>query len=335
MIKAAIFNNHPGQFDYVFQNGRLERLRQLTVLYPEIIADSNFSDHASRLKDVEVIFSTWGMPVLNEQQIAQLPNLKALFYAAGSVKMFGQPYLTRGVRVFSAWHANAIAVAEFAVSQILLSCKCYFQNSRACRNPAMRHRGMAHLPAGLGGYGETVALIGCGMVARNVIKMLKKISDLKILVVDGYLSDTEVRGIGAEKVTLEDAFKRAYIVSNHLPDIPSTERMIRGEHFMSMRPGATFINTGRGRQVAENEMIEVLEKRMDLTALLDVTFPEPPAAESKLYILNNVFLSSHIAGSTGNEVVRMADAMLNEFERWRDGLPPTCEIVLNMLERIA
>ncbi|MFA7229935.1 MAG: hydroxyacid dehydrogenase [Victivallaceae bacterium] len=333
MIKSAIFSNQPKQINYVFQSGRQERIGQLTILYPEIISEDNFEKNVSALKDVEVVFSTWGMPNFSDEQIARLPNLKTLFYAAGSVKKFAPQYLSRGIKVFSAWQANGVAVAEFTVGQILLSCKRYFQNSRACREPDQRMLGNTHLPTGNGCYGEYIALIGCGMVARNVISMLKTFN-LKVMVVDPYLSNAEASALEVEKVNLEDAFKRAYVVSNHLPDNPSTEGMINGQLFSSMREGATFINTGRGRQVVENEMIEVLEQRSDLTALLDVTFPEPPLLESKLYVLNNVFLTSHIAGSMGNEVVRMADSMLNEFERWRDGLPPTCEVTADMLERI-
>ena len=83
--------------------------------------------------------------------------------------------------------------------------------------------------------------------------------------------------------------------------------MLNAALFRSMRPGATFINTGRGAQVNESDMAAVFGARPDLTALLDVTWPEPPEAGSPLYTLPNVHLSSHIAGSLGNEVVRMAD----------------------------
>lgn len=333
MIKSAIFSNRPDQINYVFQSARLEHIGQLTTLYPEIISENNFAKQISEIKDVDVVFSTWGMPVFSKDQIAQLPNLKALFYAAGTVKKFGQPYLSQGVKIFSAWRANGIAVAEFTVGQILLSGKRYFQNCRDCREPELRELGNSHLPTGLGVYGETVALIGCGVVARNVIRMLKTF-DMKVLVVDPYLPDADAAFLEVEKVSLEEAFKMAYIISNHLPDTPSIEGLINGKLFASMRLGSTFINTGRGRQVIEAEMIEVLERRTDITALLDVTFPEPPLHNSPLYTLKNVFMTSHIAGSMGNEVVRMADAMLKEFERWRDGLPPTCEITQSMLEII-
>jgi phosphoglycerate dehydrogenase-like enzyme len=102
-----------------------------------------------------------------------------------------------------------------------------------------------------------------------------------------------------------------------------------------MQQGATFINTGRGQQINEQELIEVLKERPDLYALLDVTWPEPPPDGSPLYTLANVKLSSHIAGSIGNEVVRMADLVIEEFLCWQAGLPLQHEVTLDMLERMA
>lgn len=91
--------------------------------------------------------------------------------------------------------------------------------------------------------------------------------------------------------------------------------------FERLREGATFINTGRGAQVVEADLIAVLKERPDLTALLDVTAPEPPAADSELWRLPNVAISPHIGGTTGHEVVRLADCAIEEFEVWRTGKP--------------
>ena len=128
-------------------------------------------------------------------------------------------------------------------------------------------------------------------------------------------------GLGVERVSLEELFRRAYVVSNHIPDLPSTKNALGGPLFESMREGATFINTGRGAQVIEADLIETLRNRPDLTALLDVTYPEPPGAESELWALPNVWISPHIGGSVGDEVVRMADCIIEEFQAWESGKP--------------
>ena len=56
-----------------------------------------------------------------------------------------------------------------------------------------------------------------------------------------------------------------------------------------MLPYATFINTGRGQQVDEEALIEALINDPTKTTVLDVTYPEPPQPNSKLYTLENVF----------------------------------------------
>jgi phosphoglycerate dehydrogenase-like enzyme len=82
-------------------------------------------------------------------------------------------------------------------------------------------------------------------------------------------------------------------------------------------------------------MIAVLKARQDLTALLDVTDPEPPRSGAQLYGMPNVFLSTHIAGCIGDEVVRLADYMIEEFKAWRDGRPLRYAVTLKMLETMA
>jgi phosphoglycerate dehydrogenase-like enzyme len=93
-----------------------------------------------------------------------------------------------------------------------------------------------------------------------------------------------------------------------------------------MKPYATFINTARGAVVREPEMIEVLRARPDLVAVLDVTYPEPPAPDSPLYDLPNVVLSPHIAGGSGQEYRRLGLFMVAELERFQAGQPLANEI---------
>ena len=102
-----------------------------------------------------------------------------------------------------------------------------------------------------------------------------------------------------------------------------------------MKPYAVFLNTGRGAQIVEKEMTDVLAARPDLTAVLDVTDPEPPLADSPLYTLENVFLTPHIAGSAGDEVTRMAEYMLDAFRRTQKGDTVRDEVTLPMLETMA
>lgn len=331
MTKTAFICNAPGTIDRVYAEGRKEQVSSISDLYPTVITAENFQDHVEALGNLEAAFSTWGMLNLTEEQLDLLPSLKAIFYAAGSVKGFAEPFLKRGIIVVSGWGANGVPVAEFTLAQILLSNKGYFRNtqahiSREARDEAFR---------GVGNFGETVAILGAGMIGRTLIRLLKPFN-LNVIVWDPFLTNEQAVKLGVEKVSsLDEAFQLGLVVSNHLANLPDTQGLLTAELFSSMRENATFINTGRGATVVEADMVRIFSERDDLTAFLDVTHPEPPVSGSPLYTMPNVHLTSHIAGSMGDEVVRMADYMIEEFQAWENGQPMRYSITLDMLSNLA
>ena len=296
-MKTAFICSAPQNIARVFGDEETARLAAHSELLPGVFSKEDAL--AGRLEDVDALFSTWGMPVFTGNEIAaHLPRVKALFYAAGATDAFVRPFLAHGIGVMSAWRSNAVPVAEFCQAQILLALKGYFRNVREGR------AGRSRAPAGPGIYGEGVALIGDGAVAHCLMDRLAT-SNVKVTMIPSKPFE--------RTVSLEEAFRTAFVVSNHLPDRDDNVACIGRAHFESMREGATFINTGRGRQIDEKALADVMAARPDLTALLDVTYPEPPAKDSPLWTLPNVIVSSHIAGSLGDEVRRMAASAVDDF----------------------
>lgn len=334
-MKAAFFGTGSptggnGNIDYVYGGDAQARVGRLVELLPVLITHDNVDEHAQELADLEVIFSTWGMPALSPAQIARMPRLKAVLYAAGSVQHFARPFLEKGIAVSSAYQANGVPVAEFCLAQILLACKRYFTCAALVRGGRWAHDAIGH-----GVYGETVALIGMGAVARQLVALLRPFN-LRIIAVDIVLKEAEARALGLAKlVSIDEAFREAYVVSNHLPNLPHLAGVIGRAQFESMRTNATFINTGRGAQVDEAALIEVFGRRPDLTALLDVTDPEPLDLQGPLNRLPNVHVSPHMAGSANHEVLRMADYMIEECERLLRGEPLRYAVDLEKLAIMA
>ena len=323
---------------YVFGQGRKEQVAQRASLLPEAVCDNCLDARLDRLAQTEVAFSSWGMPYLTPRHLDRLPCLKAVFYAAGSCGYFAQPLLERGILVTSAWQANGIPVAEFTLAQILLADKGYWRNVREYDGTLAAYDGTPGASGaafrGPGNYGETVALLGAGAIGRALIELLRPFH-LNVVMFDPFMDAAEAENLGVEKVGLEEAFARGFVVSNHLADNGRTAGMIDGALLACLRPGATFINTGQGRTVNEPEMVDVLRRRPDVTALLDVTDPEPEGPQSPLRSLPNVRVSSHIAGSIGDEVVRMADSAIAEFDQYARGEPPLHAVTLEMLATLA
>jgi len=318
----------------VYDTESLRELRSITDIEGKIYSKKDVSDTPEAFKDVETVFSTWGMPVFTEDEIRRyLPSLKCIFYGAGSVQSFARPFLNCGIKVFSAWAANAVPVAEFTVAQMILANKGYFLTSRLYHEEGRLAASHAFEQC-LGNYGETVGIIGAGMIGRLVIRMLKQY-ELKVIVFDPFLSDKAAEELGAEKCELKELFERAFVVSNHLANNEQTKGMLHYGLFSRMRENAVFINTGRGAQVVEEDLVRALKERADLTALLDVTCPEPPVKDHPFYTLPNCLMTPHIAGSAGSEVARMGKYMVNEYRAYLDASPCRYEVTLKMLETMA
>lgn len=274
-------------------------------------------------RDVRYIFSTWDMPVLTTQEIdSWFPAIKAIFYAAGDTRYFSAPYESRGIQIYSAIRENSLPVAEFVLAQILLANKGYFQAHEKYRRGFWR---LGYLKARRlskekpGNHSAVVGIIGLGTVGSLVADMLRPF-DLELLIHDPFVDDEKIERVNGRKVGLDELFHASDVITNHLPDAESTRGMLDDQHFSQMKPTATFINTGRGRQVNEPALVRAMRKFPSRSALLDVASHEPPWPWSPLYRTKNIFLSPHIAGSQENEVERLYRAAFQQFLAYQSSL---------------
>lgn len=287
------------------------------------------------MPEVEYIFSTWGMARLTEEQIARLlPGLKAVFYAAGTVQYFARPFLNRGVRVFSAWAANAVPVAEWALGQILLANKGFFQLDRRYRREGFQ-AACAYASHFVGNYGARVGLLGAGMVGRKLIELLKPFR-LEVLVFDPFLPEEKAAELGVRKATLEEIFETCPVVSNHLANNAQTKGMLNYDLFSRMSPWGVFINTGRNGQVVVPDLIRAMKEEPGRMAVIDVTDPEEPLpADHPLWDCENILITPHRAGSQRWEIYRMGSYMFEEYEHMTGDGRVRYEVTPDMLATMA
>lgn len=327
----ALFILGSDVFELIYGDPERTDLEQLADFTGPPQTAESIRENLSLLADVEVVFSGWGAPGMDDGFLEAAPKLRAVFYGAGSIRGFvTDAFWERGIVVTSAYAANAAPVAEYALGVILLSLKGFWRYS----GKAVAREGWNALRPVAGCYQSTVGLVSCGAIARRVLELLNPF-EINRVTYDPFLSEEQARQLRVTRLDLDELFRQADVVSLHTPALPETRGMITGEHFASMKSNATFINTARGSVVREPEMIEVLRQRPDLTVVLDVTDPEPPAQGSPLLELPNVVRTPHIAGSMGQECRRMGRYMVDEFKRYLKGEPLKWQITKEAAEKMA
>lgn len=302
----------------VYPAAVITQIEEMAQLSKPFQTRESIEANPTALLGTELLFTGWGSPVLSADFLLSAPNLKAVFLAAGSIKSITtDAFWASGIPIVSAASANAIPVAEFSAAQIMLGLKEVHRFGRDIRRDMRFPPLPVHAP---GAVGTTVGLVSLGEIGRSVAERLQQTA-VQVIAHDPMASPTTAARLGVKLVGLAELFESSNVVSIHAPLLPETTGMVSGALVHSMPFGATLINTSRGAVLNEPEIIDILLKRTDLTAVLDVTWPEPPAGDSKLYTLENVVLTPHLSGAMGAERGRMGQLVADEARRWLAGEP--------------
>lgn len=323
------------RIDYVYPQVQKERYAQHLEIYPHVIYEDNLEEHKAFLKDCEVVLATWHVPELTEHEITSyLPSLKLLLYAAGSVQYFARPFLRCGVRIVSAWGAMNYPVAQFTVSNIVLANKGAFLASRIYHQGDFEAGSRLCATVFPGTYRTKVGILGAGKIGALVLEMLKGYP-VETLVYDPFLSEEAAKALGARKTGLEEIFETCQTISNHIANNEKTKNLLDYKLFSRMKSNGAFINTGRGAQVVEADLVRALQEEPMRCAVLDVMEPEPCQPGHPFYTMPNVVMFPHIAGSAVSEVLGMSDLCLEELLRYQQEESLLFEVTMPMLETMA
>lgn len=291
-----------------------DRLRELVDLRAGVLTEFDSPDALSALHDTEILLAGWGCPWLSPELLDRMPYLRAVLFAGGSAAQVLHPdeARTRNIVCADAGEANAQAVAEYTFAMILLAGK------RARYAERLYRQRRAHIDReaefrNTGNHGATVGLIGASRIGRRVAALLVH-TDLDILVFDPYASSADIGALGGRKVELDELMAESDVVSIHAPETPETHHMIGARQLEQLRDGATLINTARGALVDHDALLPHLRDGR-LEAVLDVTSPEPLPPDHDLWDLENVTLTPHLAGATGNELRRMGTSIVDGIDR--------------------
>jgi phosphoglycerate dehydrogenase-like enzyme len=328
---AVALSMHPGLERYALRPEHLAALAEVADLLAPEAVQALPDDRADEvLARADVLLGHWGCLVVDDALLDRAPRLRMLAYAAGTVRDTATPAAFERLRVTSGAAANAVPVAEYTVASILWANKAAFVERERLRGVELPPLARRHP---VGNWGKRIGLVGASHVGRAVVELLRPYR-FSVVVADPYLSAVDASALGVDKVELDELLATSDVVSLHAPALPGTERMIGAPELARMMDGATLVNTARGALVDHDALVAELRTGR-LTAVLDVTDPEPLPPDHPLLHLPTCVVTPHLAGSQGSELARQAELVVEEIRRFAAGEPPLHPVVAADMERVA
>jgi len=320
-----------------------------TLVYPPQVG----SLPTDQKEKVVAILTGPGGTEITEELLAQFPNIRVAGIVGASVRKYApELLLARGIEIINASDAYASAVAEFVILQAMVGVRFASRSHdvmrlggwgvaiqplrkrltavltntlrktplRAIKNVLVPARNLVLGPPATGKAPSakknfshsSLGLIGWGSISKETAR-LAMLLGCSVRVHSEHITDEEARAVGVEKADLGRVLD-ADIVSLHRGLTDRTRNSFGKSELDRLKPGCVFINTSRGEIVDEEALILRLQKG-DIFACLDVFATEPLSPRSPLRKLRNVFLTSHLAGATGQMYQEAASVLVAKVEQ--------------------
>ncbi len=289
----------------------------------EILADDSVPSLHPKLKDVHAV--TLGGTRFGEAELAVAPNMMVAARLGVGFDAVEVPALNkRGVFLMTTGIANSVSVAEHAMYMLLASARLTKKYDRFVREGGWDQR-LADLPADLSG--KSILVVGMGRIGSRTVKRCVAF-EMDVSVLDPNVPEAEIKKADATKVTdLKAILPKVDFVSVHCPKVPETINMFNKETLGLMKPDAFLVNTARGGIINEDALYDALKSGKLRGAGLDVLDKEPPEPSNKLFGLENVIFSPHMAGVTKEASDRMAVSAIENILSVFDGRPIEAHVV--------
>jgi D-3-phosphoglycerate dehydrogenase len=231
---------------------------------------------------------------VDDALMAQAQKLRVIGRAGVGVDNIDAGAATRrGIVVMNTPGANAVAVAELTIALMLaLARKLPAAN-------ATMHAGKWEKKNLQGSElrGKTLGILGLGRIGLEVAKRAKGFG-VEIIGSDPFVSAAVARENGIKLVTLEELIAGSDYITLHVGLTPQTVGVVNAKTLAAMKKGVRIINCARGELIDDAALVEALKSGQVAGAALDV-YAKEPAKETPYHELDNVILTPHIAGSTG------------------------------------
>lgn len=288
----------------------------------EIVFFERFDAEIELLSDADVLLTFCSPGV-----VRQLPKLRWVHsYGVGVDRCLSDPevrkldfILTNNQRL------SGPSIAELAIGMALVLNKNIHQFQKA--QYEQRWAGN-DIPLTTDIAGKTILILGLGGIGTETARRASAIGMRVIATRNSSREGPDfVDKVGLADETHELAGEADFVV-NALPLTDKTDGLIDGRFFDALKPGAYYINVGRGRTTVTSDLVTALNEGRLAGAGLDVTDPEPLPPDHPLWTAKNVVITPHIAGRNSDAFLRTLIIAKENLRRYVQG-----EKLLSVVDR--
>jgi len=294
-------------------------------------AEKVVSQIANANKDTEILLVLF-CPVSREA-IETLPELKLIGASRAGLENIDVDYATKkGIVVHNIKGRNAQAVSDYTIGLILSEARNIARSHSAVKN-GIWQKNFANSDMIPELQDKTIGLIGFGYIGQLVAQKLSGFRT-NILAFDPYVEEEAIRKYQAKRVSLEDLLKNSDFVSLHARLGQENKDMLGDKELSWMKRSAYLINTARAGLIQEDALFESLKDKKIAGAALDVFWQEPIVENSRWLTLDNVTLTSHIAGTTTEALTKSPFLLVQDINRLFQDNNPRFIVNPEVLEKI-
>ncbi|MBN2414386.1 hydroxyacid dehydrogenase [bacterium] len=266
------------------------------------------TDDPSRVGEANVVLIR-SKTKCTREYIDSAPNLKLIIRGGVGLDNVDLEYAAeKGITVHNTPAASSVAVAELAFAHLLAIPNRLIEGHNTMKKGEWAKKQLKRTEL----MGKTLGLIGIGRIAQEVAKRAKAFG-MTVIAYDKYVEKSDA----AEMMSFDDLLKQADYISMHTPLTVDTKGMINKKTIAKMKDGVVIVNTGRGKCVVEEDMVEALKSGKVATYATDVWFSDPPAEDCPLLTTPNVQMTPHIGASSKENLLRIGDTVVDILKNFK------------------
>ena len=260
-------------------------------------------DDMGRLGEAEVLLVRSKTKVTKDM-IEKTPNLKLVIRGGvGLDNVDKEACKARGIEVMNTPKASSVAVAELAMALMIAVPNRLIEAHNSMAEGKWLKKELKRTEL----YQKTLGLLGIGLIGTEVAKRAKAFG-MKVIAFDPFVLNHDVAIL---KPSMDDVLKEADYISVHTPLTDQTKGMLNKAAFAKMKKGVVIVNTGRGKVIVEDDLVEALKSGQVGAYATDVWYSDPPDPACPILKAPNVVMAPHIGASSKENLLRIGDIVVD------------------------